>query len=88
MGMAEAGRQLGLREARQAILQAYVLTDGTVGDLEMNRSSGDPGLDLAAAEVLRSAVFTPALIEGIHVPVWVQLPMVLRPPRRGDGRGG
>jgi len=80
----EEGRRLDIRDRREVILNALVLPDGAVGEVQVHRSSGDPQIDFLAVRAFRSAEFSPALIEGIRVQVWTQFPVVFRPRSRGD----
>ena len=73
---------LGLREQHIVVLRMFVQADGSVGEVRINQSSGNSDVDLAAARVFRTASFEPARIEGLIVPVWIQLPVTFIPSRR------
>jgi TonB family protein len=66
---------LGIDQARRVSLTILVQADGTVGDARVERSSGRLDLDLAAAKVIRAAVFDPARVEGIPISLWVTFPL-------------
>lgn len=74
-----AGRRLGIRKRREVILMALVLPDGTVGEVKADRSSGNHQMDRMPTTVLRSAEFSPPVIEGIRVQVWIRFPVVFAP---------
>ena len=59
-----------LREVGTAQVQYLVLTDGTVGDTIVARTSGSPRLDQAAVEIIRRWLFKPATENGRSVPAW------------------
>jgi len=82
----EAAGQFGISERREVLLRAEVLVSGAVGDVEVQRSSGDSRIDMVAVRLFRTARYTPAMIEGIRVKVWVQFPVVFN-PRSGGGGG-
>lgn len=67
---------LGLLPNRAVpVLWMFAETDGLVARIEVNRSSGRVPIDDAAVRIMRNAVFTPALVEGIPLGVWVQIPV-------------
>lgn len=78
------GRRLGLSRRREVVLRFLVLEDGIVGEVRIQRSSGDHQFDVAASNVLKKTRFTPARIEGIRVQVWTQLPLAYANPRGGE----
>jgi TonB family protein len=51
----------------ETLLRITVLSDGTVGDVEVVRTSGDAALDAAALSAARSWRFRPALEAGVPV---------------------
>jgi len=53
----------------------FVDEDGTVGDVRIHDSSGQPALDDAALRVARVFRFSPALNRDEKVAVWVSLPI-------------
>ena len=55
-------------------LEALVGTDGTVRAVRVSRSL-DPGLDLNAVAALRGWKFTPGTLNGVPVPVIVEVEM-------------
>lgn len=76
-------RDLGLDRPMTVVVYALVRTDGSVADVRIAESSGDPGVDVAAGRVIRAAVFSPGATEGIPVEVWTRLPVHLGPAGRG-----
>lgn len=56
-------------------LYVYISETGEVEKTMLQRSSGQPALDRAAAEVARKAEFTPALNRERPTGVWILLPM-------------
>ncbi len=52
---------------------------GDVAKLQVETSSGYDALDRAALEVASQMRFTPALLKGEPVPVWVAIPIVFSP---------
>ena len=67
----DAARAAGVQGTVQ--LQAFVKTDGTVGDVRVTRSI--PGLDEAAMACVRQWTFKPALTAGKPVEAWVGIPV-------------
>lgn len=53
----------------------FIKEDGTVPDVRVDRSSGQPPLDEAALRVARTMRFSPALNGDEKVPVWVSIPI-------------
>ena len=70
----------------RSVLQFVVETDGTVGELQVIRSSGNDGLDRAALAAVREARFRPGRQDGEPVRVRFALPVTFRLP--GDGETG
>jgi protein TonB len=67
-----------LREAGiegTAVLYVYVSETGSVTNTRVKRSSGFPGMDEVAVDVLRHAEFTPASLRDEPVGVWIELPV-------------
>lgn len=71
----------GLRLARrvQTYVDALVRPDGSVSEVRVAESSGILDADLAAARVMRTATFRPALLEGMRVQVWTRVPITFIP---------
>ena len=65
------------------VMQCVVLTDGTVGGVEVTRSL-DPGLDAEAVKTVKQWRFAPGTKDGSPVPVSVEIEMTfstIRSPR-------
>lgn len=77
--VSEAAGRVGVARYEMVRLYAWVQTDGTVGEVRIEESSGDARVDLAAARVLKEARFDPGRVQGAPVPVWVSFPVRLRP---------
>jgi TonB family protein len=58
----------------QATLWLKVDEEGRTTETRLTRSSGQPTQDNSIMRVARAARFTPALLEGYAVPVWIQMP--------------
>jgi TonB family protein len=78
--------ELQITRQHRVVLFVFVERDGSARESRIDQSSGDFRIDMAAQTVLATASFTPAAIEGIRVPVWVQFPVTFAPPGRGPGR--
>jgi protein TonB len=52
-----------------------VLTNGTVGDVQVEQSAGSPELDQAAAEAIKKWRFEPARRANQPVAVWLRMPV-------------
>jgi protein TonB len=64
----------------------FVRGDGRVGEVRVDKTSGNPAVDEAALRVLRDAAFAPGAIEGIPVALWTSFPVTFTPtPRGGPG---
>lgn len=74
-----------LRLSRRVQVYVGVLVgpDGTVERVRIERSSGIVEADLAAARVIQTATFRPAVMEGMRVPVWMEIPITLSPRSGG-----
>lgn len=59
-------------------LELHISKAGTVTDAVLIRSSGDAAWDSAALTAIRSWRYTPAKVNGIPVPIWVQQTAVIR----------
>lgn len=63
----------------RVLLWVFVTEEGTVGNVRIYESSGQPQLDAAAEKVMReTAQFSPALNREQKVPVWVALPVTFQ----------
>jgi protein TonB len=60
------------------LLKFRVLATGNVGEIHIEKSSGRPDLDEAAAEAVKSWLFEPARMGKEPVAVWVTLPIEFR----------
>jgi protein TonB len=69
----EAARRAGAQGT--TMLKVRVSADGTVGEIVIERSSGHPELDAAAAEAVGRWRFAPARRRGEPVDVWILLPI-------------
>jgi protein TonB len=58
----------------QAVVEALVGTDGSVGDARILKSSGNSSLDAAAVDAAMRSKFTPAKQRDKPVRVWVSIP--------------
>lgn len=67
-------------------LRVFLRPNGAVGTVRVEESSGNVLADAAAGRVFQTARFTPAVIEGIAVPVWVRFPVNFRGRSRSSGR--
>jgi len=70
-----------LKESRMqgtVMLEVEILTDGSIGAIEVYRSlmAGEGGFDEAAIQALRQWEFQPARSGGRPVACWVRIPMV------------
>jgi protein TonB len=57
------------------LLRVRVGTDGSVGAVLVERSSGHPDLDEAAREAVATWRFEPARRRGVPVELWILLPI-------------
>lgn len=62
-------------EQGTVVLKVLVQADGTVGALEIARSSGYPLLDQSATSTVRTWRFNPATVDGRPVSEWYQIPI-------------
>ncbi len=69
----ESARRRGIQGT--SLLRLRVLTDGTVGEILLQRSAGHQDLDRAALEAVKKWRFEPARREGKPVVVWVVIPV-------------
>ena len=77
----QVSRGLQLSGRTTVLLSAYVLTDGSVGEIRVQESSRDFDIDFTAVEVVRTASFEPARQEGFPIAVWIAFPVTFEPPR-------
>ena len=76
----EAAKAVGA-EGR-VIVRFVVKADGTIGDVNLMRSSGNESLDAEALRVVGSMPkWTPAMLGGKPVNVWFTLPVVFKHPK-------
>jgi periplasmic protein TonB len=68
-----AARRLGIEGT--TLLRVLVLDDGRVGDIQIQKSAGNPELDRAAAEAVHRWRFDPARKGSAAVSTWVLLPV-------------
>jgi protein TonB len=54
-------------------LKIQVLPDGSVGEIQLVKSTGDSSLDEAAQKAVKQWKFKPGLIGGKPIPVWMTL---------------
>ncbi|MNK53163.1 transport protein TonB [compost metagenome] len=62
-------------EEGRVLLDVYILEDGRVGEIKLNRSSGFARLDHAALETVRHWRFMPARRGGEAIPFWYVQPI-------------
>jgi protein TonB len=72
----EAARRKGLEGT--TVLRVHVRDDGSVAEVVVARSAGEPSLDEAAAGAVQRWRFEPARRGGHPVAVWVTLPIRFR----------
>lgn len=72
----EIARQLG--HEGDVVVEALVDRDGSVADVRILKSSGNPELDKSALAAARLAKFTPAKQRDMPVRVWVSIPYRFR----------
>jgi periplasmic protein TonB len=69
-------RRLGIQGT--ALLRVFVLDDGRVGEIQVQKSAGYPDLDRAAADAVKRWRFDPARKGNENVSTWVLLPVEFR----------
>jgi len=79
--LAAEARALGVARLVTAYVMVHVREDGRVGEVRIERTSGDPAVDAAAVRVLRDALFLPGMVEGIPMAVWAAFPLTFTPGR-------
>jgi protein TonB len=67
-------RRLG--EQGQVQLDVYILTDGSVGEIKLKRSSGFPRLDQAALDAVRHWRYQPARRGHEAIAFWYVQPLI------------
>lgn len=65
-----------LREEGKVLLEVYILSDGTVGEIRLKTSSGYPRLDKSALEAVQHWRYVPAKRGGEPIPYWYVQPIV------------
>jgi TonB family protein len=73
----ERSENLDLLGNRRAVLRVFLDADGTVKRTRVTRSSGSIRADQRFAELLQTVRFEPALIDGVPVAVWIELPVAV-----------
>ncbi|HEX4856888.1 MAG TPA: energy transducer TonB [Limnobacter sp.] len=66
-------RRLG--EQGRVMLDVYILPDGSVGDIKLNKSSGFPRLDNAALQAVKTWKYVPAKRGDKPIPFWYVQPV-------------
>lgn len=66
-------RRLG--EQGRVMLDVYILPDGSVGEIKLNRSSGFPRLDNAALQAVKTWKYVPAKRGDTAIPFWYVQPV-------------
>lgn len=66
-------RRLG--EQGRAMLDVYILPDGSVGEIKLNKSSGFPRLDNAALQAVKNWKYVPAKRGDKPIPFWYVQPV-------------
>ena len=62
-------------------LRVNIGTDGRVGQVEVQQSSGNAELDQVAAKAVREWKFRPAMNAGTAVAKWIAVPMTFHVPQ-------
>jgi len=60
------------------LLRVHISTDGSIDDVQVQRSAGHAALDRAAAEAVRKWRFEPTRNGSVAVAVWVVVPVEFR----------
>lgn len=66
-------RRLG--EQGRVLVDVYILPDGSVGEIKLNRSSGFPRLDNAALQAVKTWKYVPAKRGDKPIPFWYVQPV-------------
>jgi periplasmic protein TonB len=69
-------RRLGIQGT--VLLRVFVLDDGRVGEIQVQKSAGHPDLDRAASDAVKRWRFDPARKGNENVSTWVLLPVEFR----------
>jgi protein TonB len=75
-GYPAAARQAGAEGTTW--LRVHITTDGSIDDVQVQRSAGHAALDRAAAEAVRKWRFEPVRNGSVAVAVWVVVPVEFR----------
>ncbi|WP_133478364.1 energy transducer TonB [Cognatilysobacter segetis] len=62
-------------------LRVNIGTDGAVGEVQIQQSSGNADLDQVAAKAVRDWKFRPAMQAGTPVAKWIAVPMTFHVPQ-------
>ena len=62
----------------RVVLHMYVTPDGDVTDVRVEERSGDVYLDEISAAIASRALFYPALLDRLSIPVWVSIDFTAR----------
>jgi TonB family protein len=73
-----AASRAGIQGTHLVPVLVFVRADGGVREARVNESSGNMDADLIAVRAMEDARFIPALLEGIPVDTWVQVPVNMR----------
>lgn len=71
-------KEIRLEHTGTVILSVYVLGTGRVGEVRVEKSTGYPALDEAAAREARSWRLKPGTRDGVPVAMWKQIPITFR----------
>lgn len=71
-------REIRLEHTGTVILSVYVLGNGRIGEVRVDKSTGYPALDEAAAREARSWRLKPGTRDGVPVAMWKQIPITFR----------
>lgn len=82
--MQREGERLTVQNRTRVQLLALVGDDGLVHEIRVDEGSSNLEVDAAATRVMRTAIFSPARMEGIPVGVWVTFPVTFRAGPGGD----
>lgn len=71
-------KEIRLEHTGTVILSVYVLGNGRVGEVRVEKSTGYPALDEAAAREARSWRLKPGTRDGVPIAMWKQIPITFR----------
>lgn len=74
-------RSLRITQLTRVDVFAFVQPDGRPIEVRVEQSSGNPAADEAARRIIFDAVFMPAMIEGVPIPLWAHFPVTFRVAR-------